>query len=437
MGQVFRARHLTLGCDVAIKLIRPSGGEGGARMLRFEREARTAASLRSAHVVQVLDHGVDDDTAFIVMELLLGESLRDRLKRAARLSPLELGRLLTHLCRALERAHARGVVHRDLKPENVFLVADESGPTAKVLDFGIAKASDILAEPSAITESGAILGTPAYMSPEQLRGRHVDFAADVWSLAVIAFECLCARAPFTGASLADLIVHISTGPIPVPSTIAEVPEGFDDWFSRGVRREPRERFGSARELCEAYLALLPEVSAELMLWPEETTVSPLPATTPSERDQRGEAADRSRATLAEPTTGSSAPVGPRTLAPASRRRWFAKLAVVGLLAVATGTWLYSDGRSGPQPEEPDATRSPVSTESQVDPAESGPARPSHEVPTTHVGAPLDRSSTSANSPLPTRPSARAKAAAPPAAAPSASHTPSASARSAIERELAF
>jgi serine/threonine-protein kinase len=269
MGRVFRAEHLTLGSDVAIKLLRPTDEAGDVRRRRFVREARTAAALRGAHVVQILDHGVTEGTPFIVMELLRGDSLRARLTRDGHLSPAELGRVLVHVARALSRAHARGVVHRDLKPENVFLVDEEGMPSVKVLDFGVAKVQEKWAEASRVTASGAILGTPSYMSPEQLRGRNVDAAADLWSLATIAFECLCGRQPFEGDSLADLIVNISTGPIPSPSSFAEVPDGFDDWFARGVHRQPRERFGSARELAEAYLALLPDVPSELSSWAAE------------------------------------------------------------------------------------------------------------------------------------------------------------------------
>src|SRR5262249_16138313 len=150
---------------------------------RFRREATAAAQLRSAHVVQILDHGIDGDQPFIVMELLDGEDLFERLQKRGRLSLKELAKIATQVSRALTRAHAAGIVHRDLKPENVFLVPNEDDEVVKVLDFGVAKVNDPAKRTMQRTGVGTLIGTPHYMSPEQVKGiSEVDFRTDLWAL---------------------------------------------------------------------------------------------------------------------------------------------------------------------------------------------------------------------------------------------------------------
>jgi serine/threonine protein kinase len=253
MSAVWRAEDCVLTAPVAVKMLdRDILGSEEAE-LRFEREAKAAAALRSAHVVQTLDYGVDDGQPYMVMELLEGETLRQRLKRASPLAPEEVARIFTHVGRAITRAHDAGIIHRDLKPENIFLVENEDESVAKVLDFGVAKVdSGVLGPPGAATQTGSLLGTPHYMSPEQALGnKTVDHRSDLWSLAVIAFECLVGKRPFTSDALGDLVVTICVRPIPVPSEHAAVPAGFDRWFARAVQRSPDLRFQSAREMVES------------------------------------------------------------------------------------------------------------------------------------------------------------------------------------------
>ena len=188
MGAVWQAHHRVLDAKVAIKLLDPSLAKSASVRQRFLREGRAAAALRSAHVVQVLDFGVDDEMPFLVLELLQGESLDRRLHREGKLSPSLTHAVITQICRAVSRAHDADIVHRDLKPANVFLV-DEDELLVKVLDFGIAKMRDP-EEGFQSTQTGATLGTLLYMSPEQALGsRDIDGRADLWSLAVIAYEC--------------------------------------------------------------------------------------------------------------------------------------------------------------------------------------------------------------------------------------------------------
>ncbi len=255
MGSVWIAEHLTLKSEVAVKLIDPAIAESPEALGRFMREAQASAALRSPHVVQVLDYGVDGGVPFIAMELLHGESLGQRLERERRLSPEATARILGHVARAIGRAHEAGIVHRDLKPDNIFLVQNDDEEVAKVLDFGIAKGTPLgLATTDGLgaTRTGAILGTPYYMSPEQTEGsRQIDHRTDLWSLGVIAFECLTGSRPFDGETLGGIIMAICARPIVVPSTIAVVPTGFDEWFARATARNPEERFASAKDQAHA------------------------------------------------------------------------------------------------------------------------------------------------------------------------------------------
>ena len=251
MGTVYRATHLLLKAPVAIKVIDREVSSGDVALARFMREAQAAASLRSPHVVQVLDYGSAEGSPFMVMELLEGENLAQRLDRVGRLTPGETYRVMSHVARAVAKAHEAGIVHRDLKPDNVFLVHNEGDELAKVLDFGVAKAEATALGGGSHTRTGSLLGTPYYMSPEQAQGnKEVDHRSDLWALGVIAFECLTGRRPFFSDGLGDIVLQICVRDIPRPSSVGEVPAGFDDWFLRAMGREPGERFQSARELSE-------------------------------------------------------------------------------------------------------------------------------------------------------------------------------------------
>ena len=251
MGSVWRADHLVLRSPVAVKLIRAEVASSEAIQARFLREAQAAAGLRSPHVVQILDYGVHDGVPFMVMELLEGESLAQRLRRMGALGPAETARVVSQVARAIQKAHEVGVVHRDLKPDNVFLVRNADEEIIKVLDFGIAKSVSGDGIDTG-TQTGAVLGTPHYMSPEQARGtRAVDHRTDLWALGVIAFECMTGRRPFESNVLGDLLVKICTEEVPVPSRLASTPVGFDAWFARATHRDPDQRFQSAMEMADA------------------------------------------------------------------------------------------------------------------------------------------------------------------------------------------
>ena len=267
MGSVWEGRHSSLGTRVAVKFIDPEYAESKEACARFVTEARAAATIQSKPAIQIFDHGVPDEgRPYMVMELLVGEPLDKRIERLGTLSLRDTARIIGHVCRALQRAHDAGIIHRDLKPENIFLVRtpDDDDEIAKVLDFGIAK---IKAPPgeegrSSSTKTGAVLGTPYYMSPEQARGlRSIDHRSDLWSLGVIAHKCVTGVLPFEGESVGDLLVKICTGPLPTPSvTFPGLPASFDAWFAHALQREPPQRFASASELADA-LAVAAGLSA--------------------------------------------------------------------------------------------------------------------------------------------------------------------------------
>jgi hypothetical protein len=252
MGSVWHATHLALDIPCAVKFIEGEIAQLPEAQARFEREAKAAAQLRSPHVVQILDHGVWMGTPYIAMELLDGEDFGKRLQRVGRMSPNDVVRIVGQVCRALTKAHSVGIVHRDLKPENIFLVPDDDREIAKVLDFGIAKATGTGIDGSN-TKTGAMLGTPYYMSPEQAQGiKAVDQRSDLWSLAVIVFQALTGRLPFESEALGDLLVRIIVAPVPMPSNfVSDLPPAFDRWWERASQRDPAARFQSARELGDA------------------------------------------------------------------------------------------------------------------------------------------------------------------------------------------
>jgi len=253
MGTVWLAHHERLDAEVAVKLI---DGVLDARdphaRERFRREATLGAQLHSPHAVRIFDHGeLEDGRPYLVMERLVGETLGTYLARSETLSPPLVLALATQLAAVLEEAHALGVVHRDVKPENLFLVDAGGEPFVKLLDFGVAKraAGDARTD---TTLTGALVGTPEYMSPEQLLARDpADPSADRWALAVVIYRCLTGRAPFSGETLPSLTLAICQGDHEPPSELAALPESVDAWCARAFAPERSARFESATAMVEA------------------------------------------------------------------------------------------------------------------------------------------------------------------------------------------
>jgi eukaryotic-like serine/threonine-protein kinase len=251
MGSVWLAEHLSLRSWVAVKLMDPAIAATPEGAERFRREAQAAASLRSAHVVQVLDYGVHETTPYLVMELLNGESLAGCVERERRLTPERTVTVMTQVARALGRAHAAGIVHRDLKPDNIFLVREDDQELVKILDFGIAKTPKH-AFGGMETRTGVTMGTPYYMSPEQVEGKkEVDFRTDLWAMAVITCECMTGVRPFDGSTYGELLLNICARPIAPPSAQGFLLRGFDEWFAKATSRDQELRFASAQDMVNA------------------------------------------------------------------------------------------------------------------------------------------------------------------------------------------
>jgi serine/threonine-protein kinase len=253
MGSVWLAEHQGLGTQVVVKFMMAELRLDAPSVQRFSREAAAAAHVKSPHVVQTLDHGVTSEgVPFIVMELLEGRDLAKHLAAKGALSPEETLAIVEQLCKALDRAHQKGIVHRDIKPENVFLCdVGHDEVFVKLLDFGIAKTQDVLAAGSA-TKTGALIGTPYYMSPEQSLGsKAIDHRTDLWSVGVVTYECLTGTKPFEGETIAALALALHHGPIPTVTARANwLPVTVDGWFARVCAREMAERPASARLLAD-------------------------------------------------------------------------------------------------------------------------------------------------------------------------------------------
>jgi serine/threonine protein kinase len=253
VGAVWLAHQLALDVPCALKFFVGAETDLEQYCRRFEIEAKAAARIHHPNVVRILDTGVWGGRPYIAMELLQGEGLDARLRRRKRLVPTELVAFCCQVGAALTKAHALGIVHRDLKPSNIFLAREQDRIVVKLIDFGIAKASVFSDAADSLTRTQTILGTPAYMSPEQIEGTPpLDGRSDLWSLSVIVFECLTGKLPFDAPTVGDVFSRITYKPIPVPSQMASgLPPGFDAWWARASTRDVTARFQSSAELCEA------------------------------------------------------------------------------------------------------------------------------------------------------------------------------------------
>jgi serine/threonine protein kinase len=251
MGTVWEARDVS-GSAVAIKFLSYSVANPAA-LRRFRREARALEQLNHPNVVRIIDHGLEDNVPFIAMELLNGQSLRSLLQDGP-LPPRQALEVLRDTALGLSAAHALGIVHRDVKPSNLFLCSGDAGSLTKLIDFGIATGDRFETDSQASTTG--MIGSPAYMSPEQARGERLNHSADVWSLAVVAFRMLTGREPFSGANIPETLQRICSGRVPRASEMASgLPAGIDKVFQRAFAAIPGERIASLAELTTALEAV--------------------------------------------------------------------------------------------------------------------------------------------------------------------------------------
>jgi serine/threonine protein kinase len=253
MGSVYRARRVLIGDEVAVKVLHTKFVGDDTLVERFRREARAAAQLHHPNVVTIHDYGEArgrEGFAYIVMELVRGESLRELLRREGRMSAARAVSLMRDICAGVGAAHRRGIVHRDIKPDNIIVIpADEDSASerVKVVDFGIAKLRDMASDDGTLTAAGAVVGTPFYMSPEQCKGESLDARADVYSLGALLYEMLAGSPPFNAPSLAGIILkHVSEQQPPLPADV-HASNALRDAITRALSKDPAARQRDASE----------------------------------------------------------------------------------------------------------------------------------------------------------------------------------------------
>lgn len=378
VGAVFRATHLKLGRQVAVKVLQEQYGASRELCQRFEREAKALAALSHPHVVTITDYGLFAGKPYLVMELLEGMTLGERL-RAGSLEPEDALDIVRQLLRALTFVHDQGLVHRDLKPGNIFLQSVPGGrPHVKLLDFGLAKFIAPESGETTLTRAGQIFGTPAYMSPEQVAGQPTDASTDVYAVGILVFEMLAGRQPFTG-NVSEVMRKHLTEPLPRvdqvrPGRVAS--PTLDALLRRSTAKLARERYRDAAEL-----------SAAIDQLPDKLLADPGPART-EESEARTDAAGTKRWSL-RPGSG-----GWKQIALDSAPPVVAILVIGGLLV------FLSDGRS------PSSDGQPVSASS-VAAANSSARAPAPAPKSSGRGGALEKktaAAVSSSSAMPARPS---------------------------------
>ena len=369
MAEVYLGTHLTLDRAVAVKVMHNHIEADPDLQSRFEREAKVVAGLRHPNIVQIFDFDTEEGHPYIVMEYLMGPSLavylRELHKRGQRLEPIQIARLLIAIATALDYAHEQGVVHRDIKPGNVILhnksrnVPIEQHLTARtepvITDFGLVR----IAQAATQTASGAVSGTPAYMSPEQAQGLKVDYRSDIYSLGVVLYEMLAGRIPFDGDTSWTLIFkQINEPPPPIPGIQPAVQTVID----RALAKKPDDRYQSARELAADYMEAIGLVSEASTL-----RISLPPSRPPQVMTRSGSAKQASDSAM----TGLSWPR-------------IAAFTSIGLLLVALGAFVVPRVLAPTQAAE---TPTPLSAATEIHNTEGAPTDPNVVAP-VDVAAPV-------------------------------------------------
>ena len=421
MGIVVAARHVELDQLVAIKFVREEAIASEDAVQRFLREARAAVKLKSEHVARVLDVGkLESGAPYMVMEFLEGSDLGKILSERGPLPADSAADWILQACEAVAEAHAAGIVHRDLKPENLFLARTVGGgQKIKVLDFGVSKAiGGASGEMSSLTRTRAMLGSPLYMAPEQMRSsRDVDARADVWALGVVLFQLLTQRWPFEAETMPELCLKVVTEPpIPLGSIRPDVPTGIGAVIERCLEKDLRRRFANAAELASALEPFVPPGSrvladrARLAMGTGSgaRSAAQLAVAAPSPTLQSGSGS----------TPGTSAPWGtdrvltptPQPTLPSSSRSSRAVIAMaVVAIAGGAGFLLFARSHSNEPPPRPDV---PVAVATDLPGPAAAPPMPTSPAP---VGIPAVEPAPGAP---PVAPSGVAKVAPPPAIAAS-------------------
>ena len=371
MGRVFRARHLLLGHAVALKFLHESIERDDLRS-RFTREAQSTMAIRSEHVVQVFDFGfLPSQTPYIVLEYLEGQDLRALLRERGALPVQRAVDLILQVCAGLAAAHAAGIVHRDLKPQNLFLVHRAGGmPVIKILDFGVSKVESRSQSAHELTATDALIGSPAYVSPEQIRdARNVDERADIWSLGIVLYMLLGGDKPFAGETVAALCASIVVDPPrPLRDRTPAVPAALEDVIFRCLEKRRDQRMPNVSALADAlepFASTAGKASAELT---RSTYVPRAIATTAAPTATPVSVLDATDATMtATATEAARAARGPSdTERAAHTRKRTVSMLVLVVSVTASAAWLSSRFRAPEQSaaaaaSTPTPTSTPTST----------------------------------------------------------------------------
>jgi serine/threonine protein kinase len=256
MGAVYEGENVRIGKRVAIKVLHAGYTENKEVLQRFEREAQAAGRIGNEHILEVFDLGsFSNGDHYIVMELLDGEPLSSRIKRLTRVSPFELAPLTRQMLEGLQAAHDAGIYHRDLKPDNIFILRQRGGRPdfVKIIDFGISKFQPLSGDGMKMTRTGAVMGTPYYMSPEQASGsQEADHRSDLYSVGVIMFEAVTGQVPFEAATFNQLMFKIVLSDVPRPeSFVPDLDPAFASLISKAMARDVTQRFQTAKDFMDA------------------------------------------------------------------------------------------------------------------------------------------------------------------------------------------
>ena len=277
MGAVYRATRLMIGDAVAIKVLHSEQMTDPQVIERFRREAQAAARLKHPNVVTIHDFGVSrNNLVYLVMELVEGDSLRALIKQQCPMPLPDTGEIISQICAALGEAHRRNIVHRDLKPDNIIVTPSTTGLRVKVLDFGIAKLRDLSVTADTLTQTGTVLGTPRYMSPEQCMGEELDGRSDIYSLGVVIYEMLSGTLPFNSPSLSALIVQQVTQPPPPLRSVSRVSPAIERTVMRSLEKQREARQQTADELAKELRAAIGGSSSVETSEIDQLATRPLP-----------------------------------------------------------------------------------------------------------------------------------------------------------------